>query len=309
MGTDRFAAPLLTLAGTPHRRTPVLPHDRSEPVSQGQPDGGVARVPAYGAAPRRPRPGAAGRPEVSTAALFRRYREAPDRALRNELVERHRWLAVLAARRFAHRGEPMEDLVQVAQLGLLKAVERYDGERGVPFSSFAMPTVVGELRRHFRDRTWAVHVNRRAKDLHLEVPAATEALTRRLQRPPRLAELAEALCATEDETLQALSAGCAYRTVALASLEQFDGNLVEAPALGGEHRELALAADRVALGQLLRRLPPRQQTIVALRFLGELKQADIARRLGISQVHVSRLLRDALLAMRREHEGDARRAG
>ncbi|MCC6434313.1 MAG: SigB/SigF/SigG family RNA polymerase sigma factor [Acidimicrobiales bacterium] len=246
---------------------------------------------------------------ASTAALFRRYRADPDRTVRNELVERHRWLAVVAAQRFGHRGEPMEDLVQVALLGLLKAVERYDDQRDVPFSSFAMPTVVGELRRHFRDRTWAVHVTRRAKELHLEVAGTTDALARRLQRPPRLHELAEALQATEDETLQALSAGRAYRTTPLTVHEHPDGSLVEPPALSRDHRELALAAERVALQQLLRELPPRQQKIVVLRFFGELKQAEIAREMGMSQVHVSRLLRAALRAMRLRYDDDARQAG
>src|SRR5688572_16111895 len=133
---------------------------------------------------------------------FARYRTSGDRQLRNQLIEEHRWIAVHCARRFANRGEPLDDLIQVGQLGVLKAVERFDPTIGVSFTTFAIPTVMGELRRHFRDATWAVRVPRKIKDLHVELGSTVEFLTNGLGRAPRVGEIARHMGVTEDEVLE-----------------------------------------------------------------------------------------------------------
>lgn len=236
--------------------------------------------------------------DEDSITLFIRYRETRDRTVRNELIERFRWVAGVAAKRLRTRGEPFEDLHQVALLGLLKSVERFDPERGVSFPTFAMPTVLGELRRHFRDTTWAVHVPRRAKELFTEVQVVRERLAGELRRPPTLAELAAALGTSEDVATQALEAANAYRTSSLAPPPGAEGPTPENMLLGMEDDRLLSLCDHVALRDLVARLPQRQQQILALRFSGDLRQRDIAERLGISQVHVSRLLRDALSRLR-----------
>ncbi|MGE0732196.1 MAG: SigB/SigF/SigG family RNA polymerase sigma factor [Acidimicrobiia bacterium] len=250
---------------------------------------------------------------ASDAALFKRYAANRDRRLRNELIERHRWVAAIAARRFRHRGENQDDLEQVALLGVLKAVERFDPDRGAAFSSFAMPTVLGELRRHFRDTTWAVHVTRGAKELYLELNRASEALSHELQRPPRVEELAELVDVSVEAALEALDAGQGYRT---APLDQPAGagaepSGTEHPSLLSEDARMLDAPERVTLQRNIARLPPRSQKIVLLRFFGDLTQSEIAEQLDLSQVHVSRLLRAALRELREayDHTGSARSAG
>ena len=233
-------------------------------------------------------------PEVT--ARFARYRRSGDRSLRNRLVEEHRSLAQALARRYANRGEPLDDLEQVAMLGLVKAVERFDPGKGVPFAGFAVPTITGELRRHFRDRTWAVKVNRRAKDLHVRLPATSDRLRMELGRAPTPAELAEALDCAVDDVLDALDAGTAYRT---ASTDTPEGGRAASHAM--ERNDLGSSVeveDRVLLTELLAGLSERDRTIIGLRYFGDLSQAEIGERLGISQVHVSRLLRSALAHMR-----------
>ena len=224
---------------------------------------------------------------------FRAYRRGGDRAIRNALVEEHRWIASRCARRFEGRGEPLDDLVQVAVFGVLKAVERFDPERGVAFPAFAMPTVMGELRRHFRDHTWSLRVPRRLKELHVSVGRAVEELRASLGRQPTVDDLAGRLHVTAEEILEALEAGAAYRTGPLT--QQDDAEVEHDPAaLGAEDDGLVHADDRMAVRRLLGALPPRERTIVYLRFFGELTQQEIADRLDMSQVHVSRLLRRSL---------------
>ena len=238
--------------------------------------------------------GADDAPEVT--ARFVEYRETRDRSIRNELVAHHRSLADALARRYADRGEPLDDLVQVALLGLVKAVERFDPEKGIPFAGFAVPTVTGELRRHFRDHTWAVKVHRRAKDLHVRIPAISDRLTAVLGRTPTPAELAEEVGCSIDELIEALDAGTAYRTT---STDTTEGSMAASYAL-----DRAVGAptfeseDRLQLAQLLAELPERDRTIIGLRFFEDLSQSEIAERVGVSQVHVSRLLRAALGQMR-----------
>jgi RNA polymerase sigma-B factor len=236
-------------------------------------------------------------PGESVLETFTRYRATGDRALRNELVEHHRWLADVVARRFANRGEPLDDLRQVALLGLVKAVDRFDPTMGSSFPSFAMPTLYGELRRHFRDTTWAVRVPRRAQELHLDAAKAVERLTHELGRSPLPAELAASLGVHLDELLAATAAGNAYRSSSLDGRlgddQGDDGNRVAV-----EDRRLAGAEDRMAMSEALALLPARERRIVELRFYGEMSQSEIAHEVGVSQVHVSRLLRTSLAVLR-----------
>ena len=206
--------------------------------------------------------------------LFERYRRHGDRAVRNELIEAHRWLAVHCARRFEHRGEPLDDLVQVAQLGVLKAVERYEPERGGSFAAFAVPTVLGELKRHFRDTTWTMHVPRRLKDLHVAVAPATDRLVTQLGRPPTIDELAVELGRTVDEVLEAIEAGAAYRPGSLAG--DVDMGAAEPASLGTDDTGLGQVDDRMSVRRLLAALPERERRIVYLRFFRGMSQSAIA---------------------------------
>ncbi len=230
------------------------------------------------------------------AACFAEYRRTGDRSLRNDLVRQHNWIAVHCARRFARRGEPMDDLLQVAQLGLLKAVERFDPSYDVVFATFAMPTVTGELRRHFRDHTWPVRVPRRVKELYLELSATIEALGHELGRPARIDEIAEAMRTTVDDVLEAMEAGAAYRTSSLAVPNDGDDeqDRFEGATLGELDTALTGADARVVVRRLVRELPDRERRIVFLRFFQGRTQSEIAADVGVSQVHVSRIIRDTL---------------
>jgi len=225
-------------------------------------------------------------------ARFQRYRETNDRRLRNELVSETLSIAQACARRFANRGEPLADLEQVAMLGLVKAVERFDPKFGVPFAGFAVPTITGELRRHFRDATWAVKVPRRAKDLHVRIQVVVNQLSAQTGRTPTPAEIAQELGISIDDLLDALDAGAAYRTT---STDTTEGALAASHSTGRSAISDGLPPDeRVLLTQLLETLDERERTIVYLRFFEDLSQSEIAEQVGMSQVHVSRLLRRAL---------------
>lgn len=240
------------------------------------------------------------------AERFRAYRRTGDKRLRDALVEHHDWIVGYCSRRFAGRGEPLDDLRQVAALGLVKAVDRYDPDYGSPFLTFAMPTVLGELRRYFRDATWSVRVPRRSKDLYVEMNKASEALRQRLGRSPTLPELASELNASLDDVIAAFEAGSAYRPVPLAPPSDDDrGSEADGARLGHEDASLAGADDRLLIRRLLDDLPPRERAIVVLRFFGGLTQSEIAARVGISQVQVSRLLRSMLARMRDSLDADA----
>jgi RNA polymerase sigma-B factor len=224
---------------------------------------------------------------------FVEYRQTSDRELRNRLVEEHEWLADMVVRRFRDRGEPAEDLRQVALLGLVKAVERFDPAFGTTFSTFAVPTLLGELRRHFRDTTWSVHVTRAAKELHLKVGPVVNLLSQQLGRSPLPAEVAAALDITVDEVLEAAEAGNAYRSACLDDLapnEASDGGT----SLGTRDRDLDLTDVRVTLAQLLSQMPPRDRRVLEMRYVEQRTQREIAAEVGLSQVHVSRLLRASL---------------
>ena len=222
---------------------------------------------------------------------FRAYRLTRDRALRNELVEQYVDLAHTLARRFANRNEALDDLQQVAVLGLLKAVERFDPERGIPFQAFAIPTVIGELRRHFRDRGWMVRVPRRVQDLHLRMGVLVTDLSQRLGRLPTTADIAAAAGVREDDVLEAIDAGNRYRPFSLDAAGRRDDDFAH---LGGADDELSSAEDRAALADLLELLPPREQRVIYLRYFEDMTQSEIAREVGLSQMHVSRLLTRSL---------------
>ena len=217
---------------------------------------------------------------------FALYRRSRDRQLRNSLVVDHGWLARSCARRFAHRGEPFDDLVQVAQLGIIKAVERYDPSYGVPFPGFALPTVLGEIRRHFRDRTWVVAQPRRVKELAVGLSNEISRLEQQLGRPPTVEELGGCLGVTADDIVEALEARRSYRLAPLGALAGDDGDDV----FSNTERDTGL--DRVMVQRALATLSAEDRAIVVLRFYAGLSQLEIAERLGQSQSRVSRRLRE-----------------
>ncbi|MHC9291469.1 RNA polymerase sigma factor SigF [Mycobacterium sp. LTG2003] len=218
---------------------------------------------------------------------------------REKIVERCLPLADHIARRFDGRGEPREDLVQVARVGLVNAVNRFDVEAGSDFVSFAVPTIMGEVRRHFRDNSWSVKVPRRLKELHLRLGAATAELSQRLGRAPTASELAEELGMDRDEVLEGLIAGSSYNTL---SIDSGGGGDEEAPAivdtLGDVDAGLDQIENRESLRPLLASLPERERTVLLLRFFESMTQTQIAERVGISQMHVSRLLAKSLARLR-----------
>jgi RNA polymerase sigma-B factor len=224
---------------------------------------------------------------------FRALRASEDPALRDELIEEYLWIAKHGARRFSGRGESADDLLQVASLALVKAVDRFDPEMNLRFATFAMPTVIGELRRHFRDRTWSMRVSRRLKDLHLELRQASEALTHELGHPPSVSELADALEITPEEVLEAMEAGATYRSTSLDA-GPVGSDTTEGLIPGVDDEELAATSERVAIQESLATLPQRDRRVVYLRFYLGLTQSEIAEEIGVSQVHVSRILRATL---------------
>ena len=230
-------------------------------------------------------------------SLFERYRRTQDGETRKQLVEAHLGLVEYLARRFAGRGEPLEDLVQVASIGLLKAVDRFDPAREVEFSTYATPTIVGELKRHFRDKGWAVRVPRRLQELNLQLAEIMSTLSQQLGRPPTVAEMAEAAGTTDEEVLEGLDSAHAY---SLASLDAPAGeeDLALREQLGSEDETLELLEYRTSLIPLLESLPPRERLMLYLRFFKGMTQSEIADRLGISQMHVSRLLAKTLMNLR-----------
>ncbi|MFD6855721.1 SigB/SigF/SigG family RNA polymerase sigma factor [Rhodococcus sp. NPDC060090] len=226
--------------------------------------------------------------------------ESPERfAIRERVVERCLPLAEHIARRFDGRGEAFEDLVQVARLGLVNAVDRFDADRGADFVSFAVPTIMGEVRRHFRDTAWAVRVPRRMKELHLSLSHATAELSQRLGRAPSANELAQELGIDQEEVLQGLVAGNAYTTISVdRSSSQTEDGLTLADTLGEYDAALDEVENSEALRPLLDALPERERSIVMLRFFGNMTQTQIAERVGVSQMHVSRLLAKTLAQLR-----------
>jgi len=218
--------------------------------------------------------------------------------LRDELVTGHLPLAKHIARRFSGRGQPAEDLEQVATLGLINAVDRFDPERGKGFLPFAIPTIMGEVRRYFRDSGWSVRMPRRLKELHLAINAASAKLYQRLGRAPTPSELAHHLDLSPDEIYEGLEASNAYSAVSVDTpMDDHTGHSLD-DTLGDDDPALTNVEDYAALRPLLDRLAPRERLILSLRFYGNLTQSQIADRVGLSQMHVSRLLARTLEALR-----------
>lgn len=221
-----------------------------------------------------------------------RYAKTRDQDLRNEIATRTSWIALRSARRFWDRGEPFDDLVQVANIGLLKAIDRFDPTQGVHFGAYATPTIIGELRRHFRDYTWSVHVPRRTKDMRASVNAARDDLTKTLGRSPKATEIAAQLEVSADVVIGVLEANNAYRAYSIDRTE-FDAPSSSEPRFDD-------VLDRQVIGKLLDQLPPRQRKILYLRYFQELSQEQIAEQIGTSQVHVGRLIASSLAELRRQ---------
>ncbi|MFB7172695.1 RNA polymerase sigma factor SigF [Streptomyces sp. NPDC056254] len=275
-------------------------HDQAQPVQPPE-----AAAPAPVAFPESPAPAALPDPRdrSSARALFVELRALPDGSaekaeLRNRLVRMHLPLVEHLARRFRNRGEPLDDLTQVATIGLIKSVDRFDPDRGVEFSTYATPTVVGEIKRHFRDKGWAVRVPRRLQELRLSLTTATAELSQQHGRSPTVHELAERLGISEEEVLEGLESANAYSTLSLDVPDTDDESPAVADTLGAEDEALEGVEYRESLKPLLEGLPPREKRILLLRFFGNMTQSQIAQEVGISQMHVSRLLARTLAQLR-----------
>jgi RNA polymerase sigma-B factor len=225
--------------------------------------------------------------------------EAERVSARADLVALHLPLVDHCARRFRNRGEPFEDLVQVGTIGLLKAIDRFEVARGVEFSTYATPTIIGEIKRHFRDKGWAIRVPRRLQEMKLSLTKATAELSQRNGRAPTVAELASHLELSEDDVLEGLESANAYAAVSLDAPDIADDeSTAVSDSLGAVDDALEGVVYRESLKPLLERLPPREKTILMLRFFGNMTQSQIAADLGISQMHVSRLLARTLAQLR-----------
>ena len=231
-----------------------------------------------------------------TRELFRRFKEEGDMDAREKLVMSHLNLVRFIANKFKNRGEPIDDLIQVGYLGLLKAIDRFDPSRGLEFTTFATPTIMGEIKRHFRDKGWSVRVPRRLQELSAKVNQATDTLTSQLQRSPTIAEIADYLDATVDEVLEAMESSSAYSSVPLEAPSGADDD--DTPSVidryATEDSDLAFTDDRIIIEEALASFSPRERDVIEMRFLKGMTQIEIAEKLGISQVQVSRLLRRTL---------------
>ena len=227
---------------------------------------------------------------------FIEFAHSRDERIRNELIEAHLGLAGHLARRFAGRGEPHDDLFQVGSMALVKAVDRFDPSRGVEFSTFATRTILGELKRHFRDKGWFVRAPRRVQELYLQIGQVITTLTQELGRSPTIREAAEAAGASEEDVIEALEAGQAYRSSSMDAVGP-DGDTL-ADRMGEDDIAFEDAENRALLAPALAQLPGRERAILQMRFVEGLTQTEIARRVGISQMHVSRLINRSLSTLR-----------
>ena len=238
-----------------------------------------------------------------SAELFVRFRDddAPassrDRA-RDDLVHLHLPLVEHCARRFRNRGEPFEDLVQVGTIGLIKSIDRFDSDRGVEFSTYATPTIIGEIKRYFRDKGWAIRVPRRLQELRMQIGAATAELTQSLGRSPTPRELAESIGCSVEEIVEGIESSNAYSTLSLDATDDDDGSPSMLDAIGIDDEALELVEIRESIKPLLDRLDPREKKILLLRFFRNMTQSQIAEEIGVSQMHVSRLLSRTLAHLR-----------
>jgi RNA polymerase sigma-B factor len=268
---------------------------------------------AAGSAPgAKPQSELGARPDaVPDAELLRRYHELGDVDARQKLIERHVEFVRRLARRYARRGEQLDDLTQVGCVGLIKAIDRFDGSFGANLTTYAAPNILGEIKRHFRDRGWSVRVPREIQELNVRLTRVVDELTTKLGRSPSVVELAGATGATAEHVLEALESSSAYSALSLSEgpdPDEESGGPME--TLGEEDEHFAQSEQRITLASGIQRLPARERAILHLRFFEGLTQSEIAERVGISQMHVSRLIRNSLDRMRRELEaGEAAPSG
>lgn len=236
--------------------------------------------------------------KAHTRELFKRYKERDDEEAREQLIVNHLNLVRFLAAKFNNRGEPLEDLIQVGTIGLIKAIDRFEIERGLEFTTYATPTILGEIKRHFRDKGWSVRVPRRLQELSAKVNQATDALTQQLQHTPTVDEIASYLEVSVDEVLEAMESGEAYSSIPLEAGGSDDEDAFSViDRYGTVDTDLELSDDRILLDRVLQEFTPKEQEVVRLRFVDGLTQAEIAEQLDISQVQVSRLLRRTLRRM------------
>ncbi len=235
--------------------------------------------------------------------LLRRYHEQGDLQAREQLIEQYMSLVRSLARRYSYRGEQLEDLVQIGAIGLIKAIDRFDVNRGVELTTYATPNIIGEIKRHFRDRGWAVRVPRGLQELNIQLSRVIEELTVQNGRSPTIPELAKAASVTDEEVLEALESGRAYSSLSLSAGSggnDDDGELDPLESLGSEEHQYEVSEDRAVLEPGFRVLDERERKILHLRFFEGLTQSQIAQQVGISQMHVSRLIRRSLEKIRDE---------
>ncbi len=246
-------------------------------------------------------------------ALLRRYHEEGDLHAREQLIEQYMSLVRSLARRYSYRGEQLEDLVQIGAIGLIKAIDRFDLERGVELTTYATPNIIGEIKRHFRDKGWSVRVPRGLQELNVQLSRLMEQLTVQLSRSPTIPELAKASGSTEEEVLEALESGRAYSSLSLSTGGGGDGDedLDPLESIGSEEHQYEVSEDRAVLAPGFKALDERERKILQLRFFDGLTQSQIAQQVGISQMHVSRLIRRSLEKIRAEIavESDPSHAG
>lgn len=233
--------------------------------------------------------------KARTRELFSLYKDKGDEAARDELIMSHLNLVRFLASKFKNRGEPLDDLIQVGTIGLIKAIDRFDPSRGLEFTTYATPTILGEIKRHFRDKGWSIRVPRRLQELSAKVNQATDELTKELQRSPSTEEVAAKLGVSVDEVLEAMESSGAYSSV---PLEAGSSDEEDAPAIIDHYasvdENLAASDDRMVIEDTIRDFSPREREVIRMRFVEGLTQVEIAKRLGVSQVQVSRLLRRTL---------------
>src|SRR5438270_1094194 len=239
---------------------------------------------------------------ASDRDLLRRYHEYGDASAREELVQRHLPLVRSLARRYAGRGESLEDIDQVGAIGLIKAIDRYELSRDVALTTYATPNVVGEIKRHFRDKGWAIRIPRGLQELNAKMSSTIERLTAKLGHSPSIAEIADELQTTPEQVLEAMEAGSAYAPVSLSAGPGSEGELDPMETIGTEDTNFERTEERASLEPALEMLPSREREILRMRFEDGLTQTQIAEQIGVSQMHVSRLIRRSLERMRSQLE-------
>jgi RNA polymerase sigma-B factor len=237
---------------------------------------------------------------VDDKVLLRRYHEDGDLQAREQLIEQYMSLVRSLARRYSYRGEQLEDLVQIGAIGLIKAIDRFDLERGVELTTYATPNIIGEIKRHFRDKGWSVRVPRGLQELNVQLSRLVEQLTVQLARSPTIPELAKAAGVEEEEVLEALESGRAYTSLSLSvgGGGGDDDDMDPLESLGTEEHQYEVSEDRAVLAPGFKVLDERERMILQLRFFEGLTQSQIAQQVGISQMHVSRLIRRSLEKIR-----------